>query len=400
MGISQRQVAERAGVDPTYVGRLVDLGALVPARDATFSEGDARRARLFRGLERSGLPIETVLEALDRGELSFAFLDVPVYDRFAALSRKSFREVSAQEAIPLELLLVVREAIGFAHAAPDDRMRDDELRVVPILKLQLTRGLDPGVIGQWLRVCGDTLRRLTETEADWWRTEVQLPSLASGLSEVEMLEAAAEWGQEFASPMDQALLAIYHANQEHTWTENLLGEVEDALDRAGLWDRVSTTPAIGFLDISGYTRLTEERGDRAAAELVTRLATLVQRPSDRHGGKIVKLLGDGVMLHFRDPGNAVAAALEMLEALSAASMPPAHIGVDTGPVVFQGGDYFGRTVNVAARITERAQPGQVLVSQEVVDRVGSGDVAFTVVGSFALKGVSQPVRLHLARRRA
>jgi class 3 adenylate cyclase len=57
-------------------------------------------------------------------------------------------------------------------------------------------------------------------------------------------------------------------------------------------------------------------------------------------------------------------------------------------------------VNVAARITERAQPGQVLVSQEVVDRVGSGDVAFTVVGSFALKGVSQPVRLHLARRRA
>lgn len=400
MGISQRQVAERAGVDPTYVGRLVDVGALVPARDATFSEGDARRARLFRGLERSGLPIETVLEALDRGELSFAFLDVPVYDRFAALSRKSFREVSAQEAIPLELLLVVREAIGFAHAAPDDRMRDDELRVVPILKLQLTRGLDPGVIGQWLRVCGDTLRRLTETEADWWRTEVQLPSLASGLSEVEMLEAAAEWGQEFASPMDQALLAIYHANQEHTWTENLLGEVEDALDRAGLWDRVSTTPAIGFLDISGYTRLTEERGDRAAAELVTRLATLVQRPSDRHGGKIVKLLGDGVMLHFRDPGNAVAAALEMLEALSAASMPPAHIGVDTGPVVFQGGDYFGRTVNVAARITERAQPGQVLVSQEVVDRVGSGDVAFTVVGSFALKGVSQPVRLHLARRRA
>jgi class 3 adenylate cyclase len=400
VGISQRQVAERAGVDPTYVGRLVDVGALVPARDATFSEGDARRARLFRGLERSGLPIETVLEALDRGELSFAFLDVPVYDRFAALSRKSFREVSAQEAIPLELLLVVREAIGFAHAAPDDRMRDDELRVVPILKLQLTRGLDPGVIGQWLRVCGDTLRRLTETEADWWRTEVQLPSLASGLSEVEMLEAAAEWGQEFASPMDQALLAIYHANQEHTWTENLLGEVEDALDRAGLWDRVSTTPAIGFLDISGYTRLTEERGDRAAAELVTRLATLVQRPSDRHGGKIVKLLGDGVMLHFRDPGNAVAAALEMLEALSAASMPPAHIGVDTGPVVFQGGDYFGRTVNVAARITERAQPGQVLVSQEVVDRVGSGDVAFTVVGSFALKGVSQPVRLHLARRRA
>ncbi len=400
VGLSQQEVSERAGVDPGYIGRLVDVGALTPAPDGTFSEGDARRARLYRGLERSGLPIEAVLEALERGELTFAFLDVPVYDRFSALSRRSFREVSAQEAIPLELLLVVREAIGFAQADPDDRMRDDELRVVPILKLQLTKGFDPDVIGQWLRVYGDTLRRLTETEADWWRTQVQLPSLASGLSEVEMLEAAAEWGQEFASPMDQALLAIYHANQEHTWTENLLGEVEDALDRAGLWNRVSTTPAICFLDISGYTRLTEERGDRAAAELVTHLSTLVQQAADRHSGKVVKRLGDGVMLHFRDPRNAVVAALEMLEAISAASMSPAHVGVDTGPVVFQGGDYFGRTVNIAARIAEHAEPGQLLVSQEVVDRVDESEVAFTPIGSVVLKGVSQPVRLHSVRRRS
>jgi hypothetical protein len=156
------------------VDRLVDFGALVPAHDGTFSEGDARRARLYRGLQRSGLPIEAVLEALDRGELSFGFLDLPVYDRFSALSRKSFREVSEQEAIPLELLLVVREAIGFAQADPEDRMRDDELRVVPIIRLQLTRGLPPAVIGQWLRVYGDALRRITETEAYWWRTEIQL----------------------------------------------------------------------------------------------------------------------------------------------------------------------------------------------------------------------------------
>jgi class 3 adenylate cyclase len=254
-----------------------------------------------------------------------------------------------------------RSAIERSTIAFDDA--DDEVHGM------LSRG-DTGVMGQWLRVYGDTLRRLTEAEADWWRTQVQLPSLASGLSEVEMLEAAAEWGQEFASPMDQALLAIYHANQEHAWTENLLEEVEGALDRAGLWSKIATSPAICFLDITGYTRITEERGDRAAAELVTRLTTLVQQSADRHGGKVVKRLGDGVMLHFRDPRDAVVAALEMLEAVSTASMPPAHIGVDTGPVVFQGGDYVGRTVNVAARIAEHAAPGQVLVSGEVVDRVG------------------------------
>jgi adenylate cyclase len=397
--ISQQQLSERAGVDPSYVDRLVDFGALVPAHDDTFSEGDARRARLYRGLERSGLPIEAVLEALERRELSFGFLDHPVYDRFSALSQRSFREVSEQEAIPLELLLVVREAIGFAQADPEDRMRDDELRVVPIIRLQLTRGFDTAVIGQWLSVYGDALRRITETEAYWWRTEIQLPALASGLSEPEMLQAAAEWGQEFASPMEQAMLAIYQANQEHTWTENLLGEVEDALDRAGLWSKVATTPAICFLDLTGYTRLTEERGDRAAAELVARLTPVVQRPAERHGGKVVKRLGDGVMLHFRSPRDAVLAALEMIDAISAGSMPPAHVGVDTGPVVFQGGDYFGRTVNIAARIAEHAKPGQVLVSQEVVDRVGSGDVTFTAVGAFVLRGVSQPVRLHSVRRR-
>ena len=121
---------------------------------------------------------------------------------------------------------------------------------------------------------------------------------------------------------------------------------------------------------------------------------MVQRPAERHGGKVVKRLGDGVMLYFRNPEDAVLAALEMIDAISAASMPPAHVGVDTGPVVFQGGDYFGRTMNIAARIAEHAKPGQVLVSQEVVDRVGSGDVTFTAVRAFVLRGVFQPVRLH------
>ena len=73
-GISERDVAERAGVDSDYVNKLVDAGVLVPADDGTFSEGDARRARLYQGLERAGLPIDALVEALERGELSFEFL--------------------------------------------------------------------------------------------------------------------------------------------------------------------------------------------------------------------------------------------------------------------------------------------------------------------------------------
>ena len=396
--MSPRDVADRAGVEFEYIGKLVDLGVLDPAEDGAFSEGDVRRARLYQGLERAGLPIEAMVEALERGELSFAFLDLPVWDRFSGLSRRSFREVSSGEAIPLELLMVVREAIGFAQADPDDRMSEDELKVLPIIKLQLSKGFDPAVIERWLRVYGDTLRRIAEAESDWWFTKIQLPDLASGLNEAKMLELVNEWGEEFASLSEQALLAIYHAKQEHTWTGNLIEEVEGALDRAGIRSRMATLPAICFLDISGYTRLTEERGDEAADEVATRLTPLVQRPSDRHGGKVVKWLGDGVMFHFRDPAGAVVAALEMLDAISRADLPPAHVGLHAGPVVFQGGDYFGRTVNVAARIADHAEPGQVLVSQEIVNSTDQGDVAFTAIGSVALKGVSQPVELFSARR--
>jgi adenylate cyclase len=396
--ISTQEVAERAGVDLDYLSRLVDLGLVVPDGDGTLSEGDARRARLYRGLERAGLPTEPMIEALERGELSFAFLDLPVYDRFASLSQASFREVSSEKGIPLELLLVVREAIGFAQAGADDRMRDDELRVVPIIALLLSSGLDPAVIERLLRVYGDALRRITEMEADWWKTEVEPSLLERGMAEGERMGAQADLGSHMAPLTEQAFLAIYHANQDHTWTENLIEEVENALDRAGLRSRIETTPAICFLDLTGYTRLTEERGDEAAAELVVRLTPLVQRPADRHGGKVVKRLGDGVMFHFRDPEDAVLAALEMLEAVFDAGLPPAHIGLDAGPVVFQGGDYFGRTVNLAARIAEQAEPGQVLVSQGVVDAIDSEDVAFTPIGSVTLKGVSQPVSLHSAGR--
>jgi adenylate cyclase len=398
MEFSLEQVAERAGVEGSFVTRLVDVGVLTSAGDGTFADGDARRARLCRGLEGAGLPIEALVEALDRGELSFAFLDLPVYDRFSALTPSTFKDVSEQQGIPLDLLLVVREAMGLAQAEADDQVREDELEVVPLIQLQLSKGFEPAVIERWLRVYGDTLRRIAETEADWWRNQLALPYLRSGMNAAEMLQVTAEWGEEFTSRVERALLAVYHANQEHTWNEALIEEIEEALDRAGLRSRMDVTPAICFLDITGYTRLTEERGDQAAAELAERLASLVQRPAERHGGRVVKWLGDGVMFHFREPTGGVTAALEMIDAISAAGLPPAHVGLQTGPVVFQGGDYFGRTVNLAARIGEQAAPGQVLVTQEIVDRVVPDGIAFEPVGAVELKGVSEPVLLHAVTR--
>ncbi|HEX4940934.1 MAG TPA: adenylate cyclase regulatory domain-containing protein, partial [Actinomycetota bacterium] len=351
-GISEREVAERAGVEPEYVTRLLDVGVLAPAADGTFTEGDVRRSRLYQGLERTGLPLEAIREALDAGELSFGWLDNPLYDLIAPLSQRSFHDIAVETGIPLELLRVLREAFGFALPDPDDRMREDELRVVPLIQKLVSSGFPTSVLDRLVRVYGDSLRRIAEVETDWWHRFVVLPTLASGMSQVEMHEATLVFGVELAPLLEQALLAMYHAHQEHTWVENLIGEIEDALDRSGLRSRLVEPPAICFLDITGYTRLTEERGDEAAAELAARMTPLVQRPAERHGGKVVKWLGDGVMFHFREPTGGVVAALEMIDAISAAGLPPAHVGLHTGPVVFQGGDYFGRTVNLAARIGE------------------------------------------------
>ena len=80
----------------------------------------------------------------------------------------------------------------------------------------------------------------------------------------------------------------------------------------------------------------------------------------------MKLLGDGVMFHFPDPAQGVCCGLELVDRIPEVGLPRARVGLHSGPVVFQHGDYFGRTVNIAARITDHARPGEVLVSDQVV----------------------------------
>ena len=114
----------------------------------------------------------------------------------------------------------------------------------------------------------------------------------------------------------------------------------------------------------------------------------------------MKWLGDGVMFFFPDPGPGVLAALDMTDGVATEALPPAHVGIHAGPVVFQEGDYFGRTVNIAARIAEYARPGEVLVSQEVVDAADAAPVSFVEIGPVELKGVPGTLRLYTVRRNA
>jgi class 3 adenylate cyclase len=309
----------------------------------------------------------------------------------------TFAGLSEETGLPVEMLMVIREVTGSAQPQPDDRLREDELLIVPFLRFAMGSGVGHEGVERLLRVYGDNLRRVAETEADWWHTEL-MPVLGTDADPAELLEAADRLPSQATDWSDQAVLAIYHAQQAHAWTKSMIETVESALEEAGLHSRLERVPAISFLDISGYTRLTEERGDAAAAGLAENLTRMVQRISVRHGGEPVKRLGDGVMLHYPEPGAGVLSALEMVDGVAEAGLPPAHVGVHAGPVLFQDGDYYGRTVNVAARIADYARPGEVLVSQAVLDASDQPGVAYTEVGPVELKGVAEPTRLWTARR--
>jgi hypothetical protein len=195
------------------------------------------------------------------------------------------------------------------------------------------------------RAYAEGLRLAANVENEAYRARFTGPVRASGADQRTVMELASQLATAFLPLVDRALMGIYRRQQEVVWTEDLVEDIETELEAAGVLTRPQRVPAMSFLDLVGYTRLTEERGDQAAAELAGSLAVLVDRSSREHGGVPVKWLGDGVMVHFRDPQGAVLAALGMVEQLPQAGLPPAHVGVAAGPVVVQGGDYFGRTVN-------------------------------------------------------
>lgn len=398
-GYTREALAGRAGVDVGYVDRLIELGLLITSDTApSFSEGDFRRTRLLRALEDGGLPLEGIATVVGDGDLSFGFLDLASWDWYGGFAGKTYRRLSRETGLDLELLRAVRESMGSARPEPDDLVHEEALVLIPLLKAGLDAGAHPSVLERLLRVWGESMRRIVEAAAAFYETEIVVPLMRSGMTESQVMQAASEAVIAAVPHIDRALVAMYHAHSEGTWMANLVEAVEATLERAGLHHIADEPPAMCFLDVSGFTRLTEERGDEAAAAVAGSLGRVVQESALSHEGRAVKWLGDGVMIYFPEPEAAVLSALELAESVPAAGLPPIHAGIDTGPVVFQDGDYFGRTVNAAARIASHAAPGEVLVSDHVVRRARDPALRFDDLGLVDLSRLRNPIRLHRASR--
>jgi adenylate cyclase len=400
-GLTDEEVARRAGTTVGRVRELAELGILRPnpASDEPFGSGDALRAQLVQELEAFGIPPRQVATALSEGVLTLNYLD-----RFPdppPRSSHTYAELCEELGLPFDLIDRIYAGFGLRRPKPDERVREDDLAIVSGLPLLFEAGLTEGEVLRAARVWGEGPRRVAQHQVHSFHELIEEPFRRQGLSNDQALDAALTQIGVRLIPYCAALVGwVYKRHFEMYSTEHRVGHVESALEAAGLHRKPAAHPeACVFADLSGYTRLTEQLGDAAAEDMALRLAELMQDIANRHDGVVVKMLGDGVHFHFRDPGRAVIGSLELVEQAEPQGLPPAHVGVNAGPMTYIDGDYYGFTVILAARIASQAGPGQVFVGEAAAAANGRPrGVRYEQVGPVPLKGVARPVTVYRAVR--
>ena len=152
-----------------------------------------------------------------------------------------------------------------------------------------------------------------------------------------------------------------------------------------------------FADLVGFTALSIERGDEHAAEVATRFQRTVRELAGRHGATVVKSLGDGAMVRAGDACDAVHLGLELANGLD--GLPPVRVGVNTGPAVERDGDFFGSTVNLAARLSQAARGGEVLLTDATRTAARRRRPRFEQRGARTFRNTRDPVVVYAASDR-
>jgi len=389
-GLSVADVALRAGASEEYVRRLAHAGAL-SSREGPFRPSDVQRVRFTAGLEEAGISLELLARGFEEGEMSFEGLDT-VYPDPAAFTTTTYAELAEEEGVAFDRVRRLALELGLPQPRADDLVREDDGRMLSAF----LRGWAPagaGEIAAIARLLGTSARGLVESYLQIIGPAFVAHFQTLALPVEERARQTAALGADASSLLKRVLEWLVERQLEHATNQSAVVNIEDAFERLGYRPpRPARIPAIAFLDLTGFTSLAERQGDTKAAALAGDLGELVHERASAHAGRAVKWLGDGAMFHFGEPAGAVAAALDMVEEAPARGLPPARVGVDAGPVVLRDGDYFGRTVNLAARIADYARPGEVLVTDRVRERAGP-DFAFEAVGAAELKGIAEPVAL-------
>ena len=390
------EVAKRAGTTPEHIALLAKVGILEPEDDGTYPRRDVLRARFVLGLNAMGIDANAVADALASGDLTLGYVEIG--GRRPPRSNRTFAELSDEIGVPFLMLERIYVAFGLLRPAPDEYVREEDLPLIKFIPVLVGAGLSEGDVLRLARVWGDSARRVAQFQSHYLHHSIEEPFRRRGLRDNAAFEAALrEVGVRSGRSGEDLLGWLYRRHSEVFETEHLFDHVETALEDAGVHRREPRqVEGCVFADLSGYTRLTEESGDEEAARVSLKLAELVNEIASRHRGTVVKMLGDGVHFHFKDPSDGVMASLEIVDRVQPAGLPPAHIGANAGPMIYDEGDYFGRTVNIAARIASQAGPDQVFVGEDVLRHITRSGFRLVEVGAFELKGIAKPLTLYEA----
>lgn len=396
--LTEDELAERSGASREFIRQLADLDILRADERGTFTRRDVMRARVVTDLHAMGIESEALATALASGHLTLGYLESA--GRRHPRSDHTFGEMAKEIGVPFTTLERIYVAFGLLRPARDERVREEDRQVIKMLPVLFGAGLEEREVLRMARVWGDSARRVAQYLPHYFHTTVEERFRSRGLRDNEAYEAAIrEVGVRTGRSGEDLLGWLFRRHSEVFMSEHQFAHVEAALEHAGVRPRSPHhAEAAAFADLSGYTQLTEESGDEVAAEISVTLAQLVNEIAARHRGSVVKMLGDGVQFHFRDPCDAVRASLEIVERARSEGLPPAHVGVNAGRMIYDEGDYFGATVNIAARIAAHATADQVLVGEDLERWVEPAGFRLVEVGPVELKGVAKPVTIYQAVR--
>jgi class 3 adenylate cyclase len=346
--------------------------------DDTAPVGPDDRARLTGLLLRLGATtgeIESALRTQTAGALA---LEVALRRGRPPLVAA---EAARQAGLTDEELAELWRALGLGAPTGSQRVAPSMVDALPVLAAASRDWLGEQTALGLARVIGSTTAQLAEAVVDAFRMRYEVPELATGTSYSEVVERYVELTRASLPSLEHLVAAALEAHLVRV--------------AAGAWapddDRVSPSRLlfVGFADLVGYTALSRTLSPGELHRLLATYEEVVGEAVARHGGRLVKLIGDGAMFVADSATAGSAAAMEICSGAGDRELPAVRVGADIGPVLSRSGDYYGEVVNRAARLVALARPSTVVVTDGVVAALGDG---WTVqqLPPQALKGFQAP----------
>lgn len=349
-------------------------------------EARAERLALLEYLAGEGLTPAELRRATASGTLMF----LPAERVIGGAVRYTMEEIASLAGVERDYLEAMSRAMGLPISDPGEPVyTDSDLEIVRMTHVTRALGISDEVLLDMLRALGRGLSQAAEA----MRAMPLRVVLEPGLSEHELARRYASTVSELApllTPLISGLLNLHLRQMAQ-------GEAINAAERSGGQLPGSREIAVCFADLVGFTRLGEEVPPEELGHLAVRLETLtsdVIEPPVR----LVKSIGDAVMLASVEPRALLDTGLALLAAGEAAGgdFPQLRVGVARGAALSRAGDWFGRPVNLASRITAVARPGSLLAERAVQESTEDG-YRWSYAGQRRLRGVRDPVALYRAR---